>query len=207
MTIVPRKKQQYLSNLECFIYRRKGNDIRYVLGYRDNTQIKQQRYLICIGINPSTADNTSLDKTTCQVENMAQRYNCTGWIMLNLFPQRATDFKEVKSETDFNVDKKLRKAYCQNLHHIESILSNYMAHILYIWCAWGGQIKERNYFWKSFDETYQIINKLNLNNRCYCSGETKKDGHPRHPSRLSNDSSLRYFPIDVYHEKWRDKYK
>ena len=63
MTIVLRKKQQYLSNLECFIYRRKGNDIRYVLGYRDNTQIKQQRYLICIGINPSTADNTSLDKT------------------------------------------------------------------------------------------------------------------------------------------------
>ena len=51
------------------------------------------------------------------------------------------------------------------------------------------------------------INKLDLNDRCYYSEKTQKDGHPRHPSRLSNDSSLHHFLIDDYHEKWRDKYK
>ena len=49
------------------------------------------RPLICFGINPSTAVPEKLDRTLSRVKNESMIRKFDGWIMLNIYPQRATD--------------------------------------------------------------------------------------------------------------------
>ena len=58
---------------------------RYVLG-------RVGRHpLVCIGINPSTAQPGALDPTLKSVERLAAANGFDSWIMFNVYPQRATD--------------------------------------------------------------------------------------------------------------------
>ena len=58
---------------------------RYVLG-------RVGRHpLVCIGINPSTAQPGALDPTLKSVERLANANGFDSWIMFNVYPQRATD--------------------------------------------------------------------------------------------------------------------
>ena len=58
---------------------------RYVLG-------RVGRHpLVCIGINPSTAQPGALDPTLKSVERLANANDFDSWIMFNVYPQRATD--------------------------------------------------------------------------------------------------------------------
>ena len=57
---------------------------RYVLGRRGTNP------LICIGINPSTADPTRLDPTLQSVDRIAKNNGFDGFMMMNVYPQRAT---------------------------------------------------------------------------------------------------------------------
>ena len=47
--------------------------------------------IICLGINPSTANDEKDDPTISKIRKIASENNCDGWIMLNLYPQRATN--------------------------------------------------------------------------------------------------------------------
>lgn len=58
---------------------------RYVLGY-----VTGNNPFIVFGINPSYATPTKLDPTLKQVDLMSRRFGYTGWIMLNIYPQRST---------------------------------------------------------------------------------------------------------------------
>ena len=58
---------------------------RYVLGRVG------KHPLVCIGINPSTAQPGALDPTLKSVERLAAANGFDSWIMFNVYPQRATD--------------------------------------------------------------------------------------------------------------------
>ena len=58
---------------------------RYVLGRVG------KHPLVCIGINPSTAQPGALDPTLKSVERLANANGFDSWIMFNVYPQRATD--------------------------------------------------------------------------------------------------------------------
>ena len=58
---------------------------RYVLGRVG------RRPLVCIGINPSTAQPGALDPTLKSVERLANANGFDSWIMFNVYPQRATN--------------------------------------------------------------------------------------------------------------------
>ena len=60
-------------------------EYRYILGTRGTNP------LICIGINPSTAQPGDLDNTLKSVERIALRNGYDSFIMFNVYPQRATD--------------------------------------------------------------------------------------------------------------------
>ena len=62
-----------------------NNTCRYVLGTSGS------RPLICIGVNPSTAEPDNLDNTLKSVARIASQNGYDSWIMLNLYPQRATN--------------------------------------------------------------------------------------------------------------------
>ena len=59
-------------------------EYRYVLG------TKGEKPLICIGVNPSTAEPDHLDNTLKSVERIALGNGYDSFIMFNVYPQRAT---------------------------------------------------------------------------------------------------------------------
>ena len=61
------------------------SEYRYILG------TKGVNPLICIGINPSTAEPDNLDNTLSSVQRIAHGNGFDSFIMFNVYAQRATD--------------------------------------------------------------------------------------------------------------------
>ena len=59
-------------------------EYRYILGTRG------ERPLICIGVNPSTAEPDNLDNTLKSVERIARGNGYDSFVMFNVYAQRAT---------------------------------------------------------------------------------------------------------------------
>ena len=94
---------------------------RYVLG-------RVGRHpLVCIGINPSTAQPGALDPTLKSVERLAAANGFDSWIMFNVYPQRATDPNDM--------DKTPDRALCdENLRWLQAVLTQTEPTM---WAAWG----------------------------------------------------------------------
>ncbi len=156
------------------------NKIRYVLGTKGN------KPLLCFGINPSTAKPEELDNTLKSVERLALRNGFDSWIMMNVYPQRAT--KPNDMHKTFNQD-----IHSKNLEFIESILSENNAPI---WAAWGASIEKRNYLNDCLFDIYDLSKKYNSN--WVCIGKKSKKGHPHHPLYLSSSEKIESFNIEKY---------
>lgn len=61
---------------------------RYTLGQSG------KRPLLTIGLNPSTATQEKADPTVARVERIAKDKGFNGFVMLNLYPVRKTDFRK-----------------------------------------------------------------------------------------------------------------
>ena len=68
------------------------SEYRYILGTRGKNP------LICIGINPSTAEPDNLDNTLKSVERIALGNGFDSFIMFNVYAQRATDPDAMEKE-------------------------------------------------------------------------------------------------------------
>ena len=97
----------------------KNNTSRYVLGTVGH------KPLVCIGINPSTAEPGKLDNTLASVESISLANGYDSWIMLNVYPQRSTDPNNLHELRDFTIDR-------DNMDAIRRILEEYKPTI------WGG---------------------------------------------------------------------
>ena len=117
-----------------WIYERdSGNNNRYALG-----QISEEngRTLICFGINPSTASPEQLDKTINKVIKIARFNGYSNWIMLNIYPQRATNPDDLHMTANEQIIK-------QNIETVLQILDEYQdSDILF---AYGNLISKRSY--------------------------------------------------------------
>ena len=71
------------------------NSARFVLGQVFNPNGKT---LLCFGINPSTACPGCLDNTIRKVVKIGKHNNYENWVMLNIYPQRATNAFEIPSD-------------------------------------------------------------------------------------------------------------
>ncbi len=164
-----------------WIYKKtKDNKARYVLGENG------KRSLVCIGINPSTAEPDNLDNTLTTVRNRSIDMDYDSWIMLNVYPQRATDPN--------NLDKELNKLYHkQNIKEIEGLLEN---RDVDIWAAWGTLIHKRYYLKDCLTAIVATANKYNVS--WYTMGKRTKQGHPHHPLYLKRDLPLVEFDIQEY---------
>ena len=85
-------------------------EYRYILGVRGPDP------LICIGINPSTARPDDLDNTLKSVERIAGGNGYRGWMMFNVYAQRATN----PDDMDRDMNPVLHK---ENMRAFEYILS------------------------------------------------------------------------------------
>ena len=141
---------------------------RFVLG-RDG-----ERKILVIGLNPSTATKDASDTTVAKVEEVARRNGHDGFVMLNLYPVRATDHRTLPRRADAT---QMRR----NLDVIEAMVEAEVAPVL--WAAWGASIQGRPFFMSAAIELLARLQQYRPQWQCF--GPPTADGHPRHPSRLS----------------------
>lgn len=100
---------------------------RFVLGNTSRASVADPP-LIAICMNPSKADHSEADKTMNRLIQASLDNAHPGWVMLNLYPERATDASKL-----LDYDAVLSAANCAA---IEQVLSQYeVAEVL---VAWGG---------------------------------------------------------------------
>lgn len=157
------------------------NSVRYVLGTNTINP------LICVGVNPSTASPEKLDNTLKSVNRFAQSNGFDGWIMLNLYPQRATFPDDIHLEMNQFIHQK-------NMEAIVNLLSRFKKPT--IWAAWGTLIEKRGFLKNCLLDLYHQTEK----NKCnwITIGKVSKKGHPHHPLYLPNSSEPAAFNLNNY---------
>jgi len=173
------KKQEWLYEND------NQNSIRYVLG------TKGVNPLICFGINPSTAEPDNLDNTLKSVERLSINNGFDSWIMLNLYPQRATDPNGIHQVFNSLIHKK-------NLNFISRLLSELRDPT--IWAAWGTLIEKRPFLVKCLKDIYELTIKHNCN--WVTIGNQSKKGHPHHPLYLNSTTKYKTFNVGDYVKRY-----
>lgn len=154
---------------------------RFILG-KDG-----KKKLFVIGLNPSTANKEKSDTTVAKVEKVANDHGFDGFVMANLYPLRSTDPNGLPTTADPDLSQ-------NNVKQIRALARAEQNPIF--WAAWGGNILLRAYLAESFKALDSLVKALNGSWVSY--GELLKEGHPRHPSRLSYTWQFSAFDADHY---------
>ena len=159
------------------------SEYRYILGTRGKNP------LICIGINPSTAQPGDLDNTLKSVERIAIGNGFDSFIMFNVYAQRATDPDAMEQTCNLALHK-------ENLAAFRYVLS--ISEKPAVWAAWGTIIEKRDYLPLCLQDMLQAGREYGA--QWYCAGKVSKKGHPHHPLYLRKDEKLRPFDVAAYLE-------
>ena len=157
------------------------SEYRYILGTRGENP------LICIGINPSTAQPGALDNTLKSVERIALGNGFDSFIMFNVYAQRATDPDSMEKECNYLLHK-------ENLEAFRFVLS--ISNEPSVWAAWGTIIEKRDYLPACVRD--MVAAGEDVCAKWYCAGAISKKGHPHHPLYLRKDEKLKPFDITSY---------
>ena len=157
------------------------SEYRYILGSRGKNP------LICIGINPSTAQPDDLDNTLKSVERIALGNGFDSFIMFNVYAQRATDPDAMEKVCNMSLHR-------ENMEAFQYVLSISQAPA--VWAAWGTIIEKRDYLADCVRDMVTIGQRYGAN--WYCAGARSKKGHPHHPLYLRKDEKLQSFDVEEY---------
>ena len=157
------------------------SEYRYILGTRGENP------LICIGINPSTAQPGDLDNTLKSVQRIALGNGFDSFIMFNVYAQRATDPDTMEKKCNLRLHK-------ENLEAFRYVLS--ISERPAVWAAWGAIIEKRDYLAGCVRDMVTVGQEYGAG--WYCAGAITKKGHPHHPLYLRKDEKLKPFDIEGY---------
>lgn len=155
-------------------------EYRYILGTRG------QKPLICIGVNPSTAEPGNLDNTLKSVQRIAKNNGFDSFVMFNVYAQRATS----PDDMDKTLDPRLHR---ENMRAFDWLLSRSGDNPT-VWAAWGAVIEKRGYLPDCVREMITIGQRYGAN-WVTAGKRSKQKGHPHHPLYLKSDS-----PLDPFSE-------
>ena len=157
------------------------SEYRYILGTRGKNP------LICIGINPSTAQPGDLDNTLKSVERIAMGNGFDSFIMFNVYAQRATDPDAMEKQCNVALHRENMAAFRYVLSISESPT---------VWAAWGTIIEKRAYLPQCLLDMVNIGQEYGA--KWVCAGKCSKKGHPHHPLYLRKDEKIRPFAVEEY---------
>ena len=157
------------------------NTNRYTLGKSGTKK------LYVIGLNPSIATSEKSDTTISKVKKVAELNGYDGFVMLNLYPVRSTDYRALADKVD-------KTAFDDNLAVIESLVN--ADRKVNIWAAWGEGITSRAYFAEACKALIECLENYDV--RWQQFGKLTMTGHPRHPSRLHYDWMFEPFNVIEY---------
>ncbi len=165
--------------MEEWLYKNDFNNrVRYTLGRPGNHP------LICYGINPSTAEPGNLDNTLKSVERLAFGNGFDSWIMLNIYPQRATNPKDIHKRVNNEIHQKNMEAMSRLFSSLEKAT---------LWAAWGTLIESRPFLRRCLSEIVSLSNEQQF--PWVSIGKVTKKGHPHHP--LYVKATTKYQPFDM----------
>ncbi len=159
------------------------SEYRYILGTRGKNP------LICIGINPSTAEPGNLDNTLKSVQRIALGNGFDSFIMFNVYAQRATNPDAMEKTCNLQLHK-------ENLEAFRYVLS--ISDRPAVWAAWGAVIEKRGYLVDCLRDMLAVGQEYGA--RWYCAGAITKKGHPHHPLYLCKDEKIKPFDAERYLE-------
>ena len=159
------------------------SEYRYILGTRGRNP------LICIGINPSTAEPDNLDNTLKSVERIALGNGFDSFIMFNVYAQRATSPDDMEKTCN-------PALHAENLEAFRYVLS--ISEKPTVWAAWGAIIEKRKYLPDCVRDLLRAGEDYGAN--WVCAGAITKKGHPHHPLYLRKDEKIKPFDVAVYLE-------
>ena len=157
------------------------SEYRYILGTRGKNP------LICIGINPSTAEPGNLDNTLKSVDRIAKGNGFDSFIMFNVYAQRATNPDAMEKVCNPLLHR-------ENLEAFRYVLS--ISEKPAVWAAWGAIIEKRPYLADCLQDMVAVGQAYGAN--WYCAGAISKKGHPHHPLYLRKDELLKPFDVESY---------
>ena len=153
-------------------------EYRYILGTRG------EKPLICIGVNPSTAEPDRLDNTLKSVERIARGNGYDSFIMFNVYAQRATrpgDMDTVRNDA----------LHAENMAAFRYVLEASLPRRPAVWAAWGSVIEQRPYLPRCVEDMIALGEEYGA--EWFTAGQRSKKGHPHHPLYLKKDSALEPF--------------
>ena len=157
------------------------SEYRYILGTRG------KKPLICIGINPSTAQPGALDNTLKSVERIALGNGFDSFIMFNVYAQRATKPDDMERSCNLRLHRENMEAFRYALSISEKPT---------VWAAWGAIIEKRPYLMDCLKDMVAIGQEYGAS--WQCAGAISKKGHPHHPLYLRKDEKLKTFDTEAY---------
>ncbi len=157
------------------------SEYRYILGTRGKNP------LICIGINPSTAEPDNLDNTLKSVERIAHGNGFDSFIMFNVYAQRATSPDDMEKVCNLQLHR-------ENLEAFRYVLS--ISEKPAVWAAWGAIIEKRAYLADCVRDMVAVGQEYGAS--WYCAGAITKKGHPHHPLYLRKDEKIKSFDVEKY---------
>lgn len=143
--------------------------------------------LLVVGLNPSTATRKRPDPTVARVERVAHKHRFDGFVMLNLYPVRATNFRTLPSKVD-------QRAFVENLKAIDAVIAAERNPT--VWAAWGESILHHDFFQQACKHLIVRLKKYRVSWLRF--GAMTASGHPRHPSRISYSWSFFALDVDSY---------
>lgn len=137
-------------------------------GYRYAIGKKGKKPLVIICMNPSAASDESSDRTVNRIINISKKTDMDGWIVFNIYPERATDAKNIE-----RFDEKL------STRNIE-IIREYLVEnkIPEVWAAWGDD-KGISPLIEGKKQLIAMLESIGV--RFYYYGTLTKACNPRHP--------------------------
>ena len=162
-------------------------DYRYILGTKGDDP------LICIGINPSTAEPDNLDNTLKSVERIALGNGFDSFLMFNVYPQRATRPDDMERQCNEALQR-------ENLAAFAYILSLCPSQPV-VWAAWGTIILQRDYLPRCLQGLLQVGQDYGAK-WVTAGARSRHGGHPHHPLYLRKDAVLEPFDVEAYLKNW-----
>lgn len=157
-------------------------DYRYVLGTKGANPV------ICIGINPSTAEPDHLDPTLKSVDRISAANSYDSWLMFNVYAQRATrpdDMDLVRNEF----------LHTENMRAFRELLelASASGKTPAVWAAWGAIIEKRSWLRDCVADLATIAEAFRAS--WVCAGKCSVKGHPHHPLYLKRNEP--FYPFDI----------
>jgi hypothetical protein len=175
---------------------------RFMLG------VEGRQTLIIVGLNPSTANRDKSDPTITKAGRAARAAGFDGYVVTNLYPLRCTHPKDLPTKAN-------RAVWRRNLEVVVKLAAQNSPPLL--WAAWGADICSRYFLTEACRKLISDVAALDGRWLCFgpqpdpsfASDVTKgaagahqgaltKEGHPRHPSRLSYSWQFSEFNAQGY---------